>query len=103
MATSPRDELRIIAITEFRRSENDGQWYWTTKAANGEKVGSSAGEGYKELRKAVAGFFAQQGIEPSTLHKLPPEWQHYSKLIKVTDHEHHIRRYAYGAPEPYER
>jgi len=88
MTTSPRDELRIITITEFTRSPKDGDWYWTTKAANGEPVGGSAGEGYKELRKAIAGFFAQQGFDPEAV------VQHYSQPIKVTNREYHIHKYA---------
>jgi hypothetical protein len=87
MATSPSEELRIVTITEFTRSPTDGDWYWTTKAANGVTVGDG-GEGYKELRKAIAGFFAQQGFDPEVAA------QHYSQPIKVTNREYHIHKYA---------
>lgn len=100
MATSPRDELRILTVTEFERSIHDNLWYWSTKAANGEIVGDSS-EGYHNLRDAVNGFFAQQGYDPS-LERDPAE-QHYSKLVEITAGcEYHIRKYAYGAPDPYE-
>lgn len=99
MATSPRSELRIVSITEFERSEQNNEWYWHTKAANGEVVGGSMGEGYKELPKAVNGFFAQQGFDPRA--DLKPENRHYSKLYKATDTVYHIFKYAYGAPEPF--
>jgi len=72
-----RNELRIVTVTEFEQSSQNGEWYWHTKAANGEVVGGSMGEGYKELRKAVNGFFAQQGADPFDLA--------YSGLIKVSD------------------
>lgn len=100
MATSPRNELRIVSVTEFEQSEQNTEWYWATKAANGEVVGGSMGEGYKELRKAVNGFFAQQGFDPAA--DLPPEQRHYSKLYKASETLYHIRKYAYGAPEPYD-
>jgi uncharacterized protein YegP (UPF0339 family) len=86
MATSPRSELRIVSITEFEQSEQNGEWYWHTKAANGEVVGGSMGEGYKELRKAVNGFFAQQGAEA-----FDPA---YSELIKISDTLYRIEKVA---------
>lgn len=101
MATSPSDELRIVAITDFTRSGEDGQWYWHTQSPNGDIIGDGS-QGYDRLNKAVNGFFAQQGVDPVELRSLPPEKQHYSKMIKVTNSVWHIRKYAYGAPEPYE-
>lgn len=67
----------IVATTEFERSAQNGQWYWRTQSPNGEIVGGSMGEGYLELRGAVNGFFAQQGVaadDPA-----------YSRLLKVTN------------------
>lgn len=91
MVESPKNELRIVSITEFNRSRKDDQWYWTTKTPNGETVGDGS-EGYVELRKALAGFDAQQGGLS----------EHYSKLVKVSDREYHIRKYALGAPDPFD-
>ena len=98
MATSPRSELRVVSITEFNQSPKDNQWYWTTLAANGEPVGDGA-QGYQELRKAVGGFFSQQGVDLKTV---APEDNPYSKLIKINPIEFHIRKYAYGAPDPFD-
>ena len=92
MVESPRNELKIVSITEFVRSYEDDQWYWTTKAANNEPVSDGA-EGYGELRKALAGFAVSQGGELS---------ESFSKLVKVNDREYHLRRYAYGAPDPFD-
>lgn len=99
MATSPPSELRILNITEFHLSDKDGQWYWHTETLNDETVGDGS-EGYLELRKAIAGFFAQQGFEPERV--TDPSDQHYSKLYKISDSEYHIRRYALGAPDPFD-
>lgn len=101
MATSPSSELRVLSITEFELSPKDSQWYWTTKAANGEPVGDGA-EGYGELRKAVSGFFVAQGIRVEGLKNLPENQQQYSKLVQVSPREFHIRKYAYGAPDPFD-
>lgn len=97
MATSPRSELRILTLTEFRLSENDKQWYWNTKTPNGVTVGDG-GEGYNELRKAIGGFFAQQGFDVTTEE---PSQQQYSKLYKESATVYHIRKYAFGAPDPF--
>jgi uncharacterized protein YegP (UPF0339 family) len=97
MATSPRSELRIVTLTEFRLS-NDKQWYWHTEAPNGETVGDG-GEGYKELRKAIAGFFAQQGFDVTTE---DPAQRQYSKLYQENEKVYHIRKYAFGAPDPFD-
>lgn len=99
MATSPRSELRILTITEFSFSSNDGQWYWHTATPNGEKVGDG-GEGYKELRKAIHGFFAQQGFDPAA--PLDDSDKQYSKLYQESERVYHIRKYAYGAPDPFD-
>lgn len=98
MATSPRSELRVVSVTEFKLSYEDSQWYWTTNAANGEPVGDGA-QGYGELRKAVNGFFAQQGFDPNFV---AVDENPYSKLVKISDREYHIRKYAYGAPDPFD-
>lgn len=101
MVESPRNELRIVAITEFTRGlrteHKDTDWYWHTQSPNGKIVGDS-GEGYRNFADAVSGFFTQQGIDPSdaTLSSS------YSKLVKVSDNEYHIRKYAYGAPDPFD-
>ncbi|AAN02128.1 gp74 [Mycobacterium phage Barnyard] len=92
MAESPANELKIVSVTEFNRSYKDDQWYWTTLAANQQPV-STGGEGYKELRKALAGFAVSQGGELSAS---------FSKLVKVSDREYHLRRYALGAPDPFD-
>lgn len=91
MVQSPPNELKIVAITEFTRSYKNDEWYWTTKSPNGDVVGDGS-EGYKELRKALAGFDAQQGGLSAS----------YSKLVKVSDREYHIRKYALGAPDPFD-
>lgn len=75
---------RIVSVTEFEQSSQNGEWYWHTKASNGEVVGGSMGEGYKELRGAVNGFFAQQGVAPGD--------PAYSELIKVSDTLHRIEK-----------
>lgn len=98
MATSPPSELRILTITEFKLSEKDGQWYWHTETLNDETVGDG-GEGYIELRKAIGGFFAQQGYDPFVE---DPKEKHFSKLYRISDTEYHIRRYAFGAPDPFD-
>jgi hypothetical protein len=97
MATSPRNELRIVSITDFTRTDSRHQWYWHTQSPNGKIVGDSS-EGYKRLTAAVTGFFAQQGIDPTDATLSSP----YSKLVKVNDDEYHIRKYAYGAPDPFD-
>lgn len=98
MATSPSTELRILTITEFHLSEKDNQWYWHTETLNDETVGDG-GEGYFELRKAIQGFFAQQGFDPEVKE---PEQRHFSKLFRISDREYHMRRYAKGAPDPFD-
>lgn len=98
MATSPRSELRILTITEFTLSDKDGLWYWHTETMNDEIVGDGS-EGYLELRKAVNGFLAQQGFD--SLLEDPSDLQ-YSKLYKISETEYHMRKYAYGAPDPYD-
>ncbi|UOW93094.1 hypothetical protein SEA_NOSHOW_25 [Mycobacterium phage NoShow] len=95
MATSPPTELRVLTITQFELSQKDGLWYWHTEAANSEVVGDG-GEGYGELRKAVTGFLTQQGYSPTD------DPQQYSKLYKVSDIEYHMRKYVYGAPDPFD-
>jgi hypothetical protein len=92
MVESPSNELKIVSVTEFNRSHKDDDWRWTTKAANGEPVSDGA-EGYGELRKALAGFAVAQGGELS---------ESFSKLVKVSDREYHLRRYALGAPDPFD-
>lgn len=98
MATSPTSELRILTITQFEKSQRDHLWYWHTEAANGETVGDGA-EGYFELRKAVQGFLAQQGYDPTIE---DPSDKQYSKLCKISETEYHIRKYVKGAPDPFD-
>lgn len=98
MATSPREELRILTVTEFERSDKNDQWYWHTQTANGDIVGDGS-EGYHNLEDAVSGFFAQQGFDPAA--ELAPEDRQYSRLYQTDDTHFSIRKYAYGAPEPY--
>lgn len=99
MAHSPRAEIRVANITEFYLGAND-KWYWRTQSPNGEILGDG-GQGYKELRKAVHGFFKQQGYDPAA--EREPQYQQYSKLYEADKgHFYHIRKYAYGAPEPWD-
>jgi hypothetical protein len=61
-----RTTFRKVPMPEFDEKGPVFEWFWTTRSPNNEAVGGSSGEGYKELRGAVNGFFAQQGL---------PDWE----------------------------
>lgn len=97
MAVSPREELRIVAITEFERT-GDGRWTWHTESRVPEFDGNDNVTPVIGLQQALFAFFDAQDYNPSVT---DPERQYYSKLVQVGS-EFHLRRYAYGAPDPFD-
>jgi hypothetical protein len=101
MAVSPREELRIVAITEFERT-SDGRWTWHTESREPEFARNDCAKPVVGLQNALFEFFEAQGIEQGSDPRMPNlEHQHYSKLVQVGT-EFHLRRYAYGAPDPFD-
>jgi hypothetical protein len=96
MAWSPREELRIIAITQFEYNLNDHLWYWHTDI--GDIPGGVTG-GMPDLTSAVQEFFAHQRFDQDAEHR--PDVAHFSKLVRVGE-EFHLREYAHGAPDPFD-
>lgn len=95
MATSPRNELKIVTITDFREGP-PGVWRWSRRLPSGEIDTSTAGAG--SLDEAIRDFFARVHYDPAiedvTL-------KHFSKPYQANPQLWHIREYAWGAPEPY--
>jgi len=65
MPTEAVGETNIDSRIHFRRREHakfvEYEWYWTKQSPNGQKI-SVGGEGYGELRGALNGFFASEGL-----------------------------------------
>ena len=114
-SNDPDSDRKVAAITTFEhhgpcvsnplpaREDEDGnivdpahsdnceegcEWYWHTQSPNGQVVGDS-GEGYRELRKAVQGFFAQQGVDPKKATTGSP----YSQLKQINKNTYQIIKY----------
>lgn len=51
----------VVSRTLFRKSQSNGEWYWSTKALNNQII-ATGGEGYKDLKDAIRGFFVSQGV-----------------------------------------
>lgn len=95
MARSPREELRVVSVTEFRENE-DGVWEFEQQEGSG--LVSYRGAGFADFNEAAEAFFEAVGYDPATV---SPTEAHYSVPIKVDKHTFHIREYAHGAPEPF--
>jgi hypothetical protein len=81
----------IISRVHFRRREHakfvEYEWYWTEVAPNGKNI-SVGGEGYDELRGALNGFFASEGM---------PDWKPTSVQpgkIMMPNNNYAIQKFA---------
>lgn len=98
MATSPREELRIVSVTEFTL-DGQGFWDWCTRTVDGE-VTLSCTQLADTFDQAVHDFFRAVNYDPAVL-ETDPTLAHYSQPVFIDPQEYHIREYAYGAPEPW--
>lgn len=98
MALSPREELRITEVIAFRE-DSTGLWYWDLDALDG--IEKQDGPGYHSLRDAVLDFAKMNGYH-SKVYAKHPEAAHLSKIVEVTPREYHMRKYAFGAPDPFD-
>ena len=92
MATSPRSELRLIGLVVFACLGNG--WVWAKQGPHAEVILDCAGRTFSSLKDAMADFMVYRDLSEAQ--------HHYSKLVKVSDDEYHIRKYAYGAPDPFD-
>ena len=56
---------KLLHRTHFRRKPTGfaaWQWYWSKQSPNGKTIADGS-EGYTELRGAMEGFFAGEGID----------------------------------------
>lgn len=98
MATSPREELRIVTITEFREDPL-GCWRWARHDAQGEIDRSTVW--WPSDVEAVYAFFESVHYDPAVE---DPALKHFSKPYNAGwpgKQMFHIREYNWGAPEPY--
>lgn len=98
MAISPREELRITEVIAFRE-DSTGLWYWDRDALDG--IDTQEGPGHHSLRSSVMEFLKINGFN-SSVYAQHPEAAHYSKLVKSSPREYHLRKYAFGAPDPFD-
>lgn len=101
MATSPRYEIAIEAIVVFGKF--DGGWVWAEQKPDGSVENDSGSRVFADAHQAVFDYFEKQGVDL----KVPvlSTEAHWSKLVRITPEdkpieEYHIRKYAYGAPDP---
>jgi hypothetical protein len=99
MAISPREELRIESLVVFAKFD-DG-WVWAERTPDGATELDSGERYFNKLAFAVEDFFNDRGVDVFVRVEDPSE-AHYSSLIRVSDDEYHIRKYAYGAPDPFQ-
>lgn len=96
MAISPRDELRIEALVVFAHFSEG--WVWAERALDGSTRIDSSHKSFDNLREAILDFFEDESIDLQ--HPVDATDAHYSKPIQAAPDEWHIRKYAYGAPNP---
>lgn len=101
-------ETNIDSRIHFRRREHakfvEYEWYWTKQSPNGQNI-AVGGEGYAELRGALNGFFAAEGL---------PDWKPTSiqpgKIVmpdnysvqKFADDHYVITKFKVAEPEDVE-
>lgn len=97
MATSPREELRIVTVTEFNKDENG---VWSFDRYENDGTVSARGGGFKTLTEAADALFEEVGYDPSVA-ETDPANAHFSAPVGEGS-QYDIREYAHGAPEPYQ-
>lgn len=97
MAISPREELRILSLTEFYETP-DGWWAWIARNPDGS-VQEKSEDIFETDPAAIADFFDRRSYDPAVADDTKA---HYSRRYPIGDGPGFvIREYAYGAPEPY--
>ena len=99
MATSPRSELVIESVTVFAAFP-DG-WVWSEMSPDSGIITDSATRSFSTVDDAIADFFADKGVDLSVA--VDPTEAHYSRPIAAGVEEYHVRRYAFGAPDPMQK
>lgn len=97
MAKSPREELRIVTVTEFTRDVN-GVWSFERKEIDGTVT--ERGGGFKSLTEAADALFEEVSYDPKIVED-DPTLAHFSAPVGEGD-QYDIREYVHGAPEPYQ-
>lgn len=98
MAISPRNELVIESLVVFGRFP--GGCVWAERTPDGNTVIDSGTRSFNTLDEALDDFLTDRGIDINV--PVPASEAHYSAPIRSGDDEFHIRKYKYGAPNPFQ-